>query len=720
MLRQLKLKNFRKHEDRTFTFGEGLTALRGANEIGKSTVTESILYALFGSSALRDSLAETVTWGHKETELRVELTLEVEGQLYNFQRGKSGAEAHCPGGIVTGQREVSNFASEVLGADMSTVTKLMFANQNSLRGALEEGPKAVSQYIENLSDFDLFNRILDAAQTKLVTGSATAAESRVAEAELALAQAEPTQPNLAIYQAEVKLNESAILKLTVQVDSVTDQANEAEADLKSAQTIQRMHEMLEKNLAKARDDLAVHGEQKKQADVVASAPVDEGAIQAARKAISDASEASTRVSTYKDLQKLNLGYPDAFWEGSKDSFESSLASAEGDVVRIDTDLAAINQNVFEARQNVKDLQDKVHDSTTCKTCGQDLKDKAKIEAHNKVIRIEIEAAELMAGTLSAGRETAKSQLSVARSGLTDLRDVGLTASRFEKFAMQHGEVLTVDFGQHPPKLEWKGGIPLEGGDRGKLQGTLAKLEEDKVKVERAISRSAALSDSITDDQDRLAELEKQVSECPRIEGIESLKDTSRSLGNNLINLKHERDCHSHRIAELQVEINQAEIDYRIALSRRVEAGVKLERTKSDLEELVFNNDLLKKIRAARPLIADKLWNSTLSSASVMFSQMRGQASVVTKDASGFRVNGAPASSLSGSTLDILGLSLRTTLTKIFLPHTSFLVLDEPTHGMDSERTASTLGFLASSGFSQVLLISHHEATESVADHLITL
>ena len=71
MITKLEMKNFRQHEDLTITFKDGLNVIRGANEAGKSTLIEAILYALFGAKSLRDTLTETVTWGKKETELAV-------------------------------------------------------------------------------------------------------------------------------------------------------------------------------------------------------------------------------------------------------------------------------------------------------------------------------------------------------------------------------------------------------------------------------------------------------------------------------------------------------------------------------------------------------------------------------------------------------------------------------------------------------------------------
>jgi DNA repair exonuclease SbcCD ATPase subunit len=142
--------------------------------------------------------------------------------------------------------------------------------------------------------------------------------------------------------------------------------------------------------------------------------------------------------------------------------------------------------------------------------------------------------------------------------------------------------------------------------------------------------------------------------------------------------------------------------------------------KEELRVLHFNNTLLKAVRAARPVIGDKLWSLVLGAVSRYFSEMRGERSLVTKTSDGFVVDGHSAATLSGSTLDILGLAVRVALVRTFVPSAPLLILDEPTAAMDEGRTATTLGFLAATGFKQTIIVSHEEATEAVADHLIQL
>jgi DNA repair exonuclease SbcCD ATPase subunit len=158
----------------------------------------------------------------------------------------------------------------------------------------------------------------------------------------------------------------------------------------------------------------------------------------------------------------------------------------------------------------------------------------------------------------------------------------------------------------------------------------------------------------------------------------------------------------------------------MAKERVNDANKTIEACKADLASLGFNNALVAKLRKIRPIIANKLWNTVLASVSVMFSQMRKKESWVTKDSGGFKVNGQTVESLSGSTLDILGLAIRCALLRTFLPQCGLLVLDEPCASMDDGRTEALLGFLKSVGFQQTLLVSHEEVSESVADNLIQL
>jgi exonuclease SbcC len=145
MFRQLRLTNFRKHTTLDITFQNGVIALRGANEAGKSAILEAIAYAMFGATALRDSFADCVTWGEKESTLKVVLDFELNKVNYRVTRGKSGAEIRTTEKIeATGQTEVRRYIETLLGADAETCSNLMLASQQSVRGVPPRVPALLS------------------------------------------------------------------------------------------------------------------------------------------------------------------------------------------------------------------------------------------------------------------------------------------------------------------------------------------------------------------------------------------------------------------------------------------------------------------------------------------------------------------------------------------------------------------------------------------------
>jgi ABC-type transport system involved in cytochrome bd biosynthesis fused ATPase/permease subunit len=76
--------------------------------------------------------------------------------------------------------------------------------------------------------------------------------------------------------------------------------------------------------------------------------------------------------------------------------------------------------------------------------------------------------------------------------------------------------------------------------------------------------------------------------------------------------------------------------------------------------------------------------------------------------------------LSGSAEDMLGLALRVTLTKTFLPGIDMLQLDEPAAACSDAREARLLGLLAKLGFGQTILITHSDQADAFADRIINV
>ena len=95
MLKNLKLNNFRSLRSNSFDFSHGLQVVRGSNEAGKSTLLEAMLYALYGSRSLRNSLANTVTYGEKDEAGVTGQVVKVEAVAVCAKRALSAVWAQC-------------------------------------------------------------------------------------------------------------------------------------------------------------------------------------------------------------------------------------------------------------------------------------------------------------------------------------------------------------------------------------------------------------------------------------------------------------------------------------------------------------------------------------------------------------------------------------------------------------------------------------------------
>jgi hypothetical protein len=236
MLLQLKLKNFRQHEDKTFDFTEGLNVIRGMNEAGKTTVLEAIGYGLFGADACRDPLDQVVTWGKAQKELAVEQRWVLNGITYYLKRSKSGAEVTYDAGAplddvrVVGQSNVTEFMETLLGCDAKVAGKLMLASQGAIRGALAEGPTKTAELIETLADFNQIDRIVEALQANYVTGPVTLAEERLAKAEADLAIAKA-----AVVPVDVSLLEARVAALGQDIRATSRDRHRTQAGLRDGQ-----------------------------------------------------------------------------------------------------------------------------------------------------------------------------------------------------------------------------------------------------------------------------------------------------------------------------------------------------------------------------------------------------------------------------------------------------------------------------------------------------
>jgi len=702
MLVSLHMQKWRKHLDKVITFADGLNAVRGANENGKTSMLLAIAYALWGAKVLPLPLAEFVTWGgYTEKDVKVNCVIRQGGQLYSFTRGKSGAECTHDGGIVTGQDEVSAFASKLLGADGKRAMTLMFAPQGELRGALKAGPTAISEYIEDMSGMDLFDRLMDAIGEKLTTGPTTKLDNDVSDLEGRIESGGPVEPDLSelrekqfdlekTYQAYQSTHNTAI--------DTARMANDAYTSAKAAADV-RGQAMVSLNRAEVNRDRRM--EQLESDQVAAGVDVDEARITQIEDILRDEQAQEATRSAYRAFLKLPTVEDE--WAGDEASLKAAIASERSSI-------QGKQQRISSMMADIREAKAKLTTSSICGFCDQDLSQFPEVAKRNA----EIEAAVALK---QADITELEKDLPQQQSDYQTMCLILDTADPFHVFLRKYDAYVNTDAAFVPSKVTWKGEVPAAMTDTGGLQAEMVKLKNALTKKQAAAARISQTEADLKADHELVAELKSAV---PAPVDLTELADAKKQADDSVRTWNTNLEVCRTDIHRVETAKASKWAEYELAKRAFAQNSVVLAEKRAERDTLVFNNTLVKKIKAARPVIAAELWAVVLSSVSVMFTNMRGEHSVVTKGAKGFLVNDRPSEGLSGSALDLLGFAIRVAMLKTFIPTCSFLILDEATSACDDDRTASLMGFIASAGFPQTLLVTHEAAAEAVADNVIMI
>lgn len=708
MLLSVSLKCFRRHKDLTIDFTDGLNVFRAPNEQGKTTVIEAVCYAFFGAGALRDTLAETVTWEHKESELGVILNYRSGPKTYKFTRAKSGASVFVDGSdkpYVTGQKEVTAFAAQILGADPKMAPRLMFADQGAMKGALSQGSAATADMLEDLAGLTLFDEIIKAMQDKLLIGPTTILDERLARADLALAEMPvPTPPDLKAFKDLTKAHELELEAKNAELKLARDAAQEAYTARQLADHQEITYKRLKADLSKAEQTLAVRILQRDNALAISKTAPDPELTSAAQAELVKAQSLAKTKADYSNVSRLIAAYPTVSWDEGRSTFDARITELEKLVPSVQAKLNKL-------RQDIRVWQSKIVTASICQTCGQDVSKSDTIASSNAALQLSITSAKESEVKVS-------SELCDLEDEQTVMRGIQRMAGSYDVAATISG--VTADTQFVPVKLIWSDPIPPDNVDTTEIENRISALNERANKAGRAKGQVEVLEQSIQDDRGVIAGTEAKLIETPEPHGIEQLRDASNRAAEYVISVESQAVSLSQGIQKLANTLQSATHTYNSECEELARLKRDVETSRKELASLQFNNALLKKIRTIRPIVANKLWASVMGAISSMFTSMRGEQSVISKSKDGFRCNDHSVASLSGSALDLLGLAIRVALLKTFIPHCSFMTLDEPAAACNQERTESLLAFVAASGFEQIVMVTHDEIAESVATTLHTL
>lgn len=708
MLKSLKTKNFRKLNDATFTFTEGLNVIRAVNEAGKSTLLEAVMYAMFGVKACRTPLAEVATWGTRAEEVKVELVLCIDSIDYTLKRSTAGAEVTYDGGVVIGQTEVSNFVASKLGVSVQAAPKIMLAGQGEIRGSLAGNDAETVKLIEALANLGIIDKLAEAIKDNLPTGVDTAAKTRL------LKVCEDLEGLLPVGEDEANKVRASVVAVMQYIDGLEaellvtqkqiKELNEEAVAITSTKTVHERHadwvSKLEGDLLSVKSKLA---------QVQAPCEVTVEEVEQAQNALN----AAQAFAIHKAISDHGKEANEQFDLSSHKSW-ANQGQAEAYLASLTAERSNFLTRLSNAQHQVRQMESKLITETACGLCGKDLSAVPEVVEKNKATNaklIELRGEELTAASaLEHCNEEIKACEYSYRCGV-----------RVDDLTKKYPDFLRRVYNRFPSKLDWVGPeLPNEQPNITQLARALANKQQALAEFTSVQAARAQLEQQLKTQTTDLAAYKAASPPAPdlarmaKIDAeVEKLSQVFSGVKARLADKKEEHACKQRSLSKLLMQMEHYERQRDKLLEDKQAAS-------AALFELTFNNLLIKRLRELRPEVGNFLWNKVLQSVSTYFSEMRGQPSLVTKEASGFKVDGQSIAGLSGSTLDMLGLAVRLALSKTFAPHVGAIVLDEPFAACDEKRTADALAFVASCGFHQIILVTHEDTSTANADNIISI
>lgn len=679
MIMTLELTNFMSVVYAKHTFSPGLNVIRGANEAGKSTRFLAVAYALWGARALPDSLEDTVTWGHPASSLKVVLTFTLGDTIYTIVRTRAGASmAGSDNSLSEGQAEVTAQVERLTGASAQTGMMTLLTNQGDLQSSL--GSVAL---IEKLSNTSLLDHLITAIGNNYPSGN-----TKQLEIELAKELVKPVPPNGDELTA-VRIREAKLVEAQSKLTAAEAKLEECKPAVKKAVNLLSQRIEAERKM----QDLQSRLKPKMQEP---AKPVEPRSLEELQ-LLKEISEGLERA---KKAHMLFRTLPKHGREGALDLFEAELAKELQVKQTLNEKLATLHKNRVEvAASGIWE--------SSCALCGKLLTDVPEVVQINN--KVELALAQL---DLEIAEKT--SEFVRCNVQITELDSLVHATKVVMASLPAVADYCSVDYSYTPPLIVWTAPLPAEVPSEN-FTALIAALHANRsnyVKTLAEVTAHNELCDSI--------EKELTAITLPDITNAIEVVETEKRLRLILDNAVAEKLAAEQSLREAMHALDKAQSVYNAQMVSYNTALASREQLLHLLNEYRENNALIAKLKAMKPVVSKALWSLVLLSVSTVFSQLRGVQSVVTRDHDGFLIDGRKARSYSGSTKDILGLAIRITLQKTFLPNLTFCLLDEPAAAADAVREEAMLAALSRVDFAQTILVTHSDLADTFAQavHLL--
>jgi DNA repair exonuclease SbcCD ATPase subunit len=705
-LRRIELKNFKRLVDFQAQFSPGINVVKGPlNEMGKSTLLEGIIVALFHNpKSTAKELKDYASWGSTR-QFRTSLEFEEKGNRYllekDFDKGTVRLIDDNTREEFDTFKEISKKMAELLGTKSNTLFLCSSCIRQSEVSKISSGEKQISESLEEVA--------MGGKESTFAWQVVQKLDSRVADMKRGLDKLASNPGILASLKGKIQGTSQRYSDVKEEVSKVEAKKTELVEVSKQLAEVKERYEntrgLLDKNEKRRKIEASIKGLEQKYDEV--------------RELLDRINELITKLEGADEALRSFDGFET---EQQVSEFRKKLDAIENSRVGIENDLAQREKELAEAKENLGRRK-----AVRFLGSGRGIATAIIILTGGIIgtlvgpfylLSLIILGAVLLAINMWARTAFVrnKTNISVIGGRVQDMKEaLGKLGKEEEKLLAEAKCKAVGDFDKK--EKDFKFWLKEKGSLEAQLKGMLrGKTIEDFQKQEREIARDLAVEkERLTDD---LKAMELNPERQFKLEReVQSLEEKKARLE------KQEIEC--------ETTIKQARFN--------IEDQIRLEEELEGLQETLRHEDKKVKVYGLARDVISKARTEVLSSAGealekeiqkylAIFTNDKYKQVRVNKEALEFWVysdekgDWAKPEDLSGGVIDEFYLAFRLALAElIFGDKKPPLILDDPFVNFDSVRLTNTLNFfkMLASDY-QIIIFTLSDVYDKVADNIIPL
>jgi len=740
MLISIRLINWRSHADTKLEFRKGTNLLVGIMGAGKSSILEGISFALFGTfpALERRKLKLENVIRLNEPIARVVLEFAWDGIDYRIERAverskkgvRSSAELFRSGSLIeNGTNAVTSYIKTLIGVDYDLFTRAIYSEQNNIDYFFTLDPKERKEEMDALLGLDRF----ELARSNIVY---VINKVRTKREELMKMF---SKDKLSELEAKEKTHNEEKNSLEESLKQTSLSYEKASKDLASISSgFEEMRKSRERFLALSKEEIrlsALFDSLKKETQ---GKSVDEEALKALEKKLQSSLEERTKLAqSQKALEEKNskfskdAGAIESHIKSATDS-KIRLEASESELVKIllgmtpddlnkkqkaseqamlflESERKSYEREISDTEQSLSKLKPGLSE---CPLCFSKLTDDGILHVREEKDSLIKKKKERISAIASEFAEKKKENDDL----IARIRRASILN---EKISTLNKELESaIDLPQKKTLLEAE--LARLAQERKDLQSKLDAISEALDSQREELSKKKALAEKTKEAQMTEKKLQEAKSQLAEMRFDEKTFDDLRSSAER-IRLECERLASSKRSADIQLKMIKDMLDLmrsELASLRGMENDMKSFYELEDQLSL-YKNALLETQTSLRLSLADAI-NTAMNEIWGIFYPYKNYRALrlgvsekdyvfEVDDGSGWKGLETIA---SGGERACAALALRVSLAMVLTPKLGWLILDEPTHNLDSEAVAmlsSALEFKVPEVVNQTFVITHDEA-----------